>query len=95
MTGYKPTLFGVTTDYDYTGKRERIEVWSGPFSNVWEASGLSLPGGGGYMLTTYNGDKVRVECSTPRNSTNYIEIDAAITSALNAHFEAIGARSLL
>lgn len=78
--------FGVTTDYEYTGKRDRIQVWSGAFMSTWEAEGYSLPKGDGYMLTTYNGDKVRVKCPTPRNYYTYREVDAAIELALNEFY---------
>lgn len=83
-----PTRFGVTTDYEYsaTHSRDRLEVWSGPFFSVWEATGLSLPRGGGFMLTTYNDDKIRVTCPARRTSANYEEVDAAISAALNAHY---------
>ena len=80
--------YGVRTEYDLNeGKRrDYLTVWSGPFSSVWEADGVSLPGGDGYMLTTYNGDKVRVTCPTPRTDDTYVEVDAAIDAALTAHF---------
>jgi hypothetical protein len=80
--------FGVMEDYDYnqTHKRERLTVWSGPFASVLEAAALSLPKGNGYMLTTYHGEKIRVECPTPRTDENYQEIDKAISDALNKHF---------
>lgn len=83
---------GVTTDYDYNAehKRSRIEVWSGPFYHVFEAVGYSLPKGDGYMLTTYNGDKVRVVCPVPRGRDNYGDVDAAIDKALKDHFAARG-----
>jgi len=80
------TRFGVTTDYDARGKRDYLDVWAGGFMSEWEARGVSLPMGDGYMLTTYNGDKVRVTCPTPRNETNYREIDAAIQDAMAAHY---------
>lgn len=81
------TLYGVTTDYDYSAdhKREKIDVWSGAWFSVWEATGLSLPNNTGYMLTTYNGDKIRVSCGSPQTDANYRDIDAAINTALNAH----------
>jgi hypothetical protein len=86
------TVYGVTTDYEYsaTHKRHRLMVWSPPWFSVFEAEGYSLPNGKGYMLTTYNGDKVRVSCPAPRNSNNYEAVDAAISDALNAHHAAIG-----
>ncbi len=81
-------FYGVTTDYDRNEgrKRDHLTVWSGPFSSVYEASGVSLPRGDGYMLTTYNGEKVRVACPTPRSEDNYREVDQAVTDALRAHY---------
>lgn len=80
------THYGVATDYDWTGKRDRLIVWSGPFMSTFEAEGLSLPKGDGYMLTTYNdGDKVRVSCPCPRDESNFREVDAAINAALNEY----------
>lgn len=77
-------VYGVATDYDRNEgrKRDYLQVWSGPFFSVWEADGVSLPKGDGYMLTTYNGRKVRVECPTPRNDENWQEVDAAISAAM-------------
>ena len=82
------TRYGVMDDYEYnaTHKRTRITVWSPPFASVFEADGYSLPNGAGYMLMTYNGDKVRVACSI-RDADTYREIDAAISAALNAHHD--------
>lgn len=78
------TRYGIATDYEWTGKRDRLIVWSGSFMSTFEAEGIELPKGDGYMLTTYNdGDKVRVTCPTPRNEHNYLEVDAAINSAMN------------
>jgi hypothetical protein len=86
------TVYGITVDYDYTvtHKREFIRVWSPPFFSVFEADGYTLPKGDGYMLTTYNGDKVRVSCPTPRNDANWMAVDQAISDALNAHHAARG-----
>lgn len=80
--------YGVTTEYERNRgrKRDYLRVWSGPFCSVWEADGVSLPKGDGYMLTTYNGRKVRVECPTPRTDENYLTVDAAIAGALAAHY---------
>jgi hypothetical protein len=82
------TRYGVMTDYDRNDgrKRDYLTVWSGPFASVWEASGVSLPNGDGYMLTTYNGDRVRVSCPAPRTDDTYIVIDQAISDALTEHF---------
>jgi hypothetical protein len=83
-----PKTYGVTSDYEYnaTHKRDKIRVWSGAFFSVFEAEGYSLPGGDGYMLTTYNGDKVRVTCPARRNGDNYRKVDAAVSAALRAHY---------
>lgn len=74
--------FGVATDYEYnkTHKRDRITVWSGQFCDTFEADGLSLPTGG-YMLT-YFGKKIRVKCPSPRTEENYLQVDAAVSAAL-------------
>lgn len=87
--------FGVTTDYEYavTHKRQRLTVWSGPFYATFEAHALSLPLGRGYMLTTYNGDKVRVKTHL-RGEDNWREVDAAIARALTIHYKAVGAKTL-
>ncbi len=85
------THYGVATDYEWTGKRSRITVWSGSTMSTFEAEGIELPKGDGYMLTTYNdGDKVRVTCPTPRNDDNYTEVDEAIDKAMNAYEEKRG-----
>ena len=78
--------YGVTSDYEYnaTHRRERLSIWSGPFYSVWEGEAYSLASG--YMLTTYNGDKIRVVCPTPRRDDNHEEIDAAIGDALRKHY---------
>lgn len=84
--------FGVMSDDEYnaTHLRDRITVWSGPFYEVYEAEGYSLPNDDGYMLTTYNGDKVRVSTFPPRDTDTYEAIDAAINDALNAHYSERG-----
>lgn len=86
--GKTMTHYGVMTDYEYsdTHKRDRITVWTGPFASVYVAEGFSLPKGNGYMLTTYNGDKVRVTCPAPRTDATYQVTDAAIQEALSKHF---------
>ncbi|MGW5267190.1 hypothetical protein ACWEQ4_00930 [Rhodococcus sp. NPDC003994] len=89
-------MFGVATDYEYsaTHVRQRITVWSGAFYSVREAEGLSLPNGDGFMLTTYNGDKVRVSCPSPRTEDNYEAVDTAIDAALRAHYAERGVVTL-
>lgn len=80
--------FGVTTDYDYSQdhKRQKLQVWSGPFMHTYEGDAYSLPSGEGFMVTTYNGDKIRVSCPSPRDETNYERVDRAIDAALNRHY---------
>lgn len=84
------TTYGVATDYDRNDgrKRDYLRVWSGPWFSVWEADGVSLPKRNGYMLTTYNGARIRVTCPAPRTDATYQEIDAAISEALRRHYDA-------
>lgn len=92
MTHHDPHEFGVTTDYDHSADRKRdyIDVWTGQWMGSYEARGVSLPKGDGYMLTTYSGDKVRVTCPTPRDETTYQEVDAAINAALQDYHDQRG-----
>ena len=80
--------FGVATNYDANekSKRDHLDVWEGAFMSSHTASGVSLPKGDGYMLATYNGDKVRVTCPTPRTEATYQAVDQAINAALNAFY---------
>jgi hypothetical protein len=82
------TRYGIIEDYDYnqTHKRHRLTIWSGSFMSDREGEAYSLPKNDGYMIGLEYGDKVRVECPAPRNSTNYIAVDDAINAALNNHF---------
>lgn len=79
MTRYR---YGVTEDYEYnaTHKRHRLTLWSGTFRDVPEGSALSTPTG--YMITPYYGDKIRVECPSPRDDGNFWEVDKALSRAL-------------
>jgi hypothetical protein len=83
------TQYGVMTDEEWrpTHKTDRLTVWSGAFMSSFEAEAISLPRGDGYMLYTYGGDKVRVECPVPRDDANFQAVDDAINAALNKHFE--------
>lgn len=87
---------GVRTEYEMNANRKRdyLTVWSGSFMSVYEAIGVSLPKMNGYMLTTYNDDRVRVECPAPRTEGNHQAVDEAITKALREHYASIGAKSL-
>ena len=87
------TTFGVATDYEWRGthKTDRLTIWSGPFMSVYEGEAISLPNGAGYMVYVYqSGRKVRVSCPSPRDDTNYREVDDAISEALNAHYAKMG-----
>ena len=81
------TRYGITEDHEYnaTHKRKRIMLWSAPFMSTFEGEAFSLPKGDGFMITTYGGDKVRVECPVERTDENYREQDKAINTALNKH----------
>ena len=81
-------MYGVTTNYDKTlFGREVINVWSGSFMSGWEAEGVALPKGDGYMLKTYNGDKLRVTCEAPRTDDNFMRVDEAISDAMKRYHE--------
>lgn len=92
--------FSVITDCEYsaTHKTDRITVWSGTFASTFKAEGVSRPRNAarsGYTLTTYNGDRVSVDCPTPRNEANYQAVDRLVSRALNAHYRLIGATKLV
>ncbi len=89
------TRYGITPDHEYsaTHKRQRIVVWSGPQYSAFEAEGLSLPSGG-FMLTTHAGDKVRVDCPSPRTEATSEEVDAAIDMALTVHDRDMAGKTL-
>lgn len=89
------THYGIMTDYEYssTHKRQRLTVWSGSFCESLEGEALSLPSGG-FVVTAYNGDKVRVSCPSPRTDANYMEVDAAIGDAMRAYETTRGSVSL-
>lgn len=81
-------MYGVTTNYDKTlFGREVIDVWSGSFMSDWEAEGVALPKGDGYMLKTYAGDKLRVTCEAPRTNDNFMRVDEAISNAMKRYYE--------
>lgn len=88
--------FGVVTDYDYaaTHKRDRLHVWSGPFFSVYEATGMERPNHKGYTLTTFAGEKIRVDCPSPRREDNYTLVDAAIGAAMLRYYESGGCGKL-
>ena len=88
---------GVRTEYEMNRHRKRdyLTVWSGSLYSVYEAIGVSLPGMNGYMLTTYNDDRVKVTCPAPRSESNYAEVDEAVTKALSEHYARVGSATVL
>jgi hypothetical protein len=87
------TTFGVVTDYEWRGthKTDRLTIWSGSFMSLYEGEAISLPNGAGYMVYVYqSGSKVRVSCPCPRDDTNYLKVDNAISEALDAHYTKMG-----
>ena len=80
-------MFGVMTDYEYNWdhKRSRLTIWEGPFMGTYVGEAFSTRTG--FMITDYNGDKVRVTCPNTRNEDTYRDVDAAINAALSAHFQ--------
>lgn len=62
--------------------REQLTLWSGQFCSEYEGSALQLPQRNGYMVQTWDGRKVRVECESPRTEDNYLRVDEAINEAL-------------
>lgn len=81
---------GIRNEYEPRFGREVLTLWSGSFYSVWEGEAWELPRRDGYMVTTYNGDKVRVACPTPRTDDNYREVDAAIVAAVEALYASNG-----
>lgn len=81
------TRYGITEDHEYnaTHKRKRIVIWSGTFSDQYEAEAFSLPKNNGFMIDTGYA-KIRVECPVERTDATYEEQDKAINDALNAHY---------
>lgn len=76
--------YAIATDYDYnrTHKRHRVTIWSGAYCSDFEGQGDSLPNRDGYSLTMNDGRKLRVACPCPRTQDNFVEVDLAITLAL-------------
>lgn len=79
--------YGVRDEYTPVFGRQTLTLWSGWFASDYEGSALELPRHNGYMVTTWIGEKVRVECESPRTDKNYERVDDAINAAVNAHWE--------
>ena len=86
-------MFGVAGEHR-TPKGCWINIYSGPFFLVYEASGLLRDGAKQVTLRTYTGDKVVVTFGAgivgPRTNSNYLAIDGAISAALIDHYNARG-----
>lgn len=78
--------YSVRTEHDRNEgrKRDYLTVWSGPFASNFEAEGVSLPRGDGYMLSLLYGGKIRVACPL-RTDATWQETDAAISEALTEY----------
>jgi len=78
------TRYQIATDYQTKPRtRDYLDIYSGPFADTWEGGAVSLPKRDGYMVTLYNGKKIRVSCPVGRTDENYRQIDAAINDAIN------------
>lgn len=77
-------MVAIRNEYKPIFGRERLTLWSGQFCSDYEGSALQLPNRNGYMVQTFNGRKVRVECESPRTDENYLRVDEAINEALKA-----------
>ena len=79
-------LFGTIED-QRTHKGCRINVYSGPYYSLFEASGLLRDGARRVTLHTYYGDRVIARFPSgvvgPRTTDNYLAIDGAISDALH------------
>lgn len=62
--------------------RERLTIWSGSFCSEYEGHALQMSDKRGYIIRTWTGQKLRVECETPRTEDNYQRVDQAINEAL-------------
>ena len=84
--------FGVAEN-QRTHKGCRINVYSGPFFQVYEASGLLRDGAKQVTLHTYCGGRVIARFPSgvvgPRTDSNYAAIDSAISTALANSYAAL------
>lgn len=76
--------YAIRDEYEPQFGRQRLTLWSGAFASIYEGQALELPGHNGYMVSMYDGRKLRVLCESPRSGDNYSRVDAAISDALSA-----------
>lgn len=67
--------------------RQVLTVWSGAFYGEYEARAVALPGGDGFMVTDYNGEKFRVVTAGYRDDNTWQQVDRAINHALGVRDE--------
>ena len=77
-------MVAIRNEYKPAFGRERLTLWSGQFCSDYEGIALQLPKRDGYMVTTFTGRKVRVECESPRTEENYLRVDKAINDAVES-----------
>ena len=84
-------FYGVAED-QRTPKGCRINIYSGPFFQAYEASGLLKDGARQVTLHTYYGGRVIARFPFgvvgPRTVSNYTAIDSAISTTLANHYTA-------
>lgn len=76
--------YSIRDEYAPKFGRQRLTLWGGSFASDHYGDALELPKRDGYMVTLYDGRKVRVTCETPRTEENYLSVDAAISEAVTA-----------
>lgn len=76
-------MVAVRNEYRPIFGREQLTLWTGAFCSEYHGAAVELPRGGGYMIRTWDGRRVRVECESPRTESNFRRVDEAINAALN------------
>lgn len=77
-------MIGVRDEYAPRFGRQVLTLWSPPFASVFEGEAVELPAHDGYMVTTFDGRKVRVACDAPRTDENFLRVDSAIETAVES-----------
>ena len=75
-------MASIRDEYTTTFGRQSLTVWSGAFASDYIASALELPKRNGFMVTLYDGRKIRVQCPAPRTEKNFHQVDDAISAAI-------------
>ena len=74
--------YSIRDEYAPKFGRQHLTLWSGPFCEQFEGCATELPRHDGFMVTLYNGDRIRVACESPRDDDNFHRVDAAIRAAI-------------